>query len=513
MKKNDARIPEESSLSTTGLYLISFALLVLAFFTGCHVSLNDRGLRIGWAQEDITPELPASLRGQYYERIAHEVQSPLKVTACAIESVSGEGANGQAIMISADVVNIGRPLQDSIRDLVRGQIPNFDVSRLFVNATHTHAAPDPDPASEFGKLVIEKAGKAVVSAWQGRIPAGISRGLGHAVVGHNRRVRYADGTAQMYGSTNREDFIGMEDGSDPGVDMIFCWDLSQKLTGIIINVSCPSQVVEAKYFVSSDYWGEFRKQLNEKFSREIYVLTQCGAAGDISPRDLPRGYKAGEPNMWDIPGMVEIGERLVRAVEAVYPDALESIQTDPVFRHTVRELPLPTRRVSEQEYADALAVVNEIRSREPDDPDSPASAWNRFLAEIRENEKTKEYGPWDNKLTDFGQLKKKEALVEKYRNQELDTICVVELHVLRLGDVAMATNPFELYTDYGLRITGRSKARQTFIVQLAAGGEGYLPTQRAISGGGYSAMVTRVGPVGGKVLVDETVKEINMLFD
>lgn len=77
----------------------------------------------------------------------------------------------------------------------------------------------------------------------------------------------------------------------------------------------------------------------------------------------------------------------------------------------------------------------------------------------------------------------------------------------------MASNPFELYTEYGLRITGRSAAKQTFIVQLCAGGEGYLPTKRGISGGGYSAMVTRVGPAGGQILVDETVKEINMLFD
>ena len=135
-------------------------------FSGCHESLNDGGLRIGWAQSDITPQLPASLRGQYYERIAHEVQSPLKLTACAIDSVSREGVTEQAIMVSADVLNLGRPLQDSIRDLVKGQIPDFDVSQLFLNATHSHTAPDPDPSSEFGRLVMRKAGEAVVSAWQ-----------------------------------------------------------------------------------------------------------------------------------------------------------------------------------------------------------------------------------------------------------------------------------------------------------------------------------------------------------
>ena len=36
----------------------------------------------------------------------------------------------------------------------------------------------------------------------------------------------------------------------------------------------------------------------------------------------------------------------------------------------------------------------------------------------------------------------------------------------------MATNPFELFLDYGLRIKARSEAPQTFIVQLACGARG-----------------------------------------
>ncbi len=494
------------------LFIIS-AVIIIASVTGCSESLEDGGLRIGWAMEDITPQLPVSLRGQYYERIAEEVQSPLKVTAFAIESECDDGIAEQAIMVSVDVISIHQSLQDLIRDLVAEQIPEFDIQKLFLNATHTHTAPNPDDESEFGKLLVEKAVGAIVSAWNNRSPAGISRGLGYAVIGHNRRVQYSDGTTQMYGSTNRQDFIGLEGPSDPGVDMLFCWDLNKQLTGIIMNVSCPAQVMEAKYLVSSDYWGEVRKQLNAKYSKEIYVLAQCGAGGDISPRDLPRGYKSGEPNMWDLPGIIEIGKRLVRVINNVYPLAKNTIQTRIIFEHTVKEVDLPTRRVSLEEYEEALKIVKEIRSREPQNPENPGTAWNRFLKEIEENEETQEYGPWDNKVTDFGIVKKKEALVEKYLNQENDRFCRIDLHVLRIGDVVMATNPFELYLDYGLRITGMSIAKQTFIVQLCSGSEGYLPTRRAIPGGGYSAMVNRVGPEGGDILVDETVNMINSLWE
>lgn len=95
---------------------------------------------------------------------------------------------------------------------------------------------------------------------------------------------------------------------------------------------------------------------------------------------------------------------------------------------------------------------------------------------------------------------------------EGDSVNPAEIHVLRLGDVALASNPFELFIDYGIRIKARSKAVLTFLVQLAGQDCGYLPTARAAQGGGYSAENYLVGPDGGQVLVDETVKQVNLLF-
>ncbi|MFC2087821.1 hypothetical protein ACFLSA_06655, partial [Bacteroidota bacterium] len=306
---------------------------------------------------------------------------------------------------------------------------------------------------------------------------------------------------------------GIEGPTDPGVDMLFCWDLKKNLTGIIMNVSCPSQVTEAKYFVSSDYWSEVRKQIRERFSDDVFLLPQCGAAGDISPRDLPRAYRAGEPNMWDIPGIVEIGKRLGHVIDLAYPEAMNSIETKVTFRHLVKDIDLPVRRVSEEEYEKAQKIVNEIRSREPEDPTSPNTAWNRFLKELKENEKTEEYGPWDSKTSDYGWLKPMEAVMKQYQAQGKDTgFYNMELHAIRLGDVAIATNPFELYIDYGFMITGRSKASQTFIIQLCCDAAGYLPTERALSGGGYSAMANRIGPTAGHILVNETVNLINAMW-
>lgn len=475
--------------------------------------LIDNGLRIGWSTTDITPKGSVSLYGQYYERISQYVQSPLKATACAIESIKPDGSREQAIMVSLDLLCPSQLLQDSVRSLVKNEIPDFNVQKLFLNATHTHSAPDPADQKYHG-LFLKQISKAVVEAWKNRKPAGISRAVGYAVVGHNRRVEYASGKTEMYGATDRNDFMGMEGGDNPGVDMLFCWDLDRHLIGMIMNVTCPSQVTESKYYVSADYWGELRKELAKRFRGEIPILTQCGAAGDLSPRDLPRGYKSGEPNMWDVPGTVEIGKRLMRVVDEAYDLARTSVQTDVPFTHLVEAYNLPSRRYSKMQYLEAQKIVNEILSREPKDPDSPDTAWNRFLKETHDNEKTKAFGPWDNKNSDFGVLKPCEAIMEYYRNQDQKPFYKVELHVIRLGDVAIATNPFELYLEYGRRMMSRSMAKQTLVVQLSSGDYGsYLPTERAVRGGGYSAQITPVGPEGGTALVNETVRLINSLWN
>ncbi len=84
----------------------------------------------------------------------------------------------------------------------------------------------------------------------------------------------------------------------------------------------------------------------------------------------------------------------------------------------------------------------------------------------------------------------------------------MEFNILRIGDIGICTNSFELFTDYGIQIKARSKALQTFIIQLAGPGM-YLPTERAVKGGHYSAIV---GPEGGEILVDSTLEILNSLW-
>lgn len=69
-----------------------------------------------------------------------------------------------------------------------------------------------------------------------------------------------------------------------------------------------------------------------------------------------------------------------------------------------------------------------------------------------------------------------------------------------------------------MRIKARSKALQTFIIQLAGGGKytgTYLPTARAEAGQSYGACMysNEVGSKGGQELVEATLEAIEELWE
>ena len=105
--------------------------------------------------------------------------------------------------------------------------------------------------------------------------------------------------------------------------------------------------------------------------------------------------------------------------------------------------------------------------------------------------------------------------IKRFREQQFTEIYTIEFHVIRLGNIAIATNPFELFLDYGNRIKARSKAQQTFIIQLCCGASGYLPTEKAEKAGHYSAYVSSgfTGHEGGDILTRITIDEINKMWE
>src|SRR5690606_2692312 len=123
----------------------------------------------------------------------------------------------------------------------------------------------------------------------------------------------------------------------------------------------------------------------------------------------------------------------------------------------------------------------------------------KSLKEVEENPEIKNSNPyWYSSIArSTGMIGRANNVRKHYETQLYEPKYYVEIHTIRLGDIAIATNPFELYLDYGVRMKARSPAIQTFVVQLAGSGT-YLPTQRAVEGRGYGAIPASniVGPKG-----------------
>src|SRR5690606_5806520 len=124
---------------------------------------------------------------------------------------------------------------------------------------------------------------AIKEAWSNRSWGGISYGLSHAVIGHNRLQALATGKSLMYRDTNRPDFSHIEGYEDHSVNLLYTWNKKSGLTGVVINVAVPSQVSGNSYLISADFWHETRLELRRRLGEHIFVLPQTGSAGDQSP--------------------------------------------------------------------------------------------------------------------------------------------------------------------------------------------------------------------------------------
>jgi hypothetical protein len=474
-------------------------VLLLALSLASCATAFAEPLLIGSATIDITPDQPVALAGQFSTRISKSVEAPIFASAIAFESRRDGKAVDHAILISCDLVAIRQSVFQKIRAHLQPLLPEVDMRKVIINATHTHTAPVTSELSDYPALydipkegvmqpddyvtfLTEQVGKAAVQAWQSRKPGGVSWTYGEAVVGHNRRMVYSDGHAQMYGKTNIPTFRSLEGAEDHGVETLFCWDEAKQLTAVAVNLACPSQEVESRSALNADFWHDTRERLRSELKLPgLTILGWCSAAGDQSPHLQYR--KAAEERMMQARGLTrlqELGRRISRAVVETLDVAQSDIRRDVPFAHTVEKLALPPRIIQQKERDEAAENVASYSALK-----NPTEVMRHLLRREKET-------------------------IQRFDEADKQPPFEMELHVLRIGDIAIATNPFELFLDYGIQMKARSPALQTFLIQLSCGSGGYLPTPKAIAGGSYSAVPAsnKVGPEGGQMLADETVNAI-----
>jgi len=424
---------------------------------------QSRPLRLGWATADITPTRPVALIGQLHKRISTGVRDPLTATVLALEAPGGDKPE-QAILVSCDLLFIQRAIQQRLQEKVRSQLPEFGTAKLFVNATHSHTGPG----------LVDSTFKGLYDVSQ---DAGVMKASEYAEFFLDR---VSEAVVQAW--KNRK----------PGS---MGWALSQAVVGY---------------------------NRRAQFSNGSTVMY-----GDTRAPDFTYVEGSADPTVnllffWD--AMTNWSGVVINlACPAQETEGLDEVSAD--FWHDVRE-EIHRRHGAERFVLPQCAPAGDL-SPHPLYRQAAEQIMERRRGLSRRKEIARRIASAVDDALPVAKAARQSELVFRHTVviatlpepqpcpepfYETDPVQPVEFHVLRLGDVAMATCPFEIYLDYAIRIQARSPAVATMLVQLCCGASGYLPSARAVQGGGYSADKFRVGPEGGQVLVEETLRQISALF-
>ena len=470
--------------------------------------LEAAPLKIGWAINDISTDKPVELAGTFHWRHSKGLRDPLMATALAVDN--GEDC---VVFLSMDFISPPGHIVRRVRKRIKEEIPDLPPEKVLFNATHIHTGVSiyrtkKALAEEYSKYMSDQIFKSVKEAWESRKPGQIAYGYDLVVTAFNRRIVYFNdrkggvgmsprGKAVLHGKTNVPDFSHVEGGADPFANYLFTYDMEGKLTGAIINVGYTAQVSIKDCYVSSDTWCDMRK-LMAKHHPGVYILPQVSAAGEAT-FEQPY-YKAAEKRRYRLiygreeayPGEFQrkqIAGRILTSFDRTHSWARKEKFSDLPIKHVTKTLKLSPSVPSEVDYRAAQDGLKKI-------------------AEYRKDPKTTER--MRTSLQSRESVCKR--IVRNYENRDKLEKVPMEFHALRIGDVGFVSEQFEYYFEFGQRIAARSPFIQTFVIQLAGQGGGYLATERASRNGGYGTrFLCAVSPQGGQEIVEAAVATLKEL--
>ncbi len=428
-------------------------------------------MNVGTAWEEITPSRPLPLMGQMHERLGEHVRDPLTVN-----SVVFDDGKGRVALVSVDVCYLPDDLLERARKACASTC-GLPIEAVLIAATHTHVAPctsdrlagraDPEFISRLNEAVVQAVGRAI----EDLEPVDLFAGTGYlAQMGWNRRGLRQDGSCHMYWGSWREDFVGLEGPRDGEVGVIHARRPDGKVKVVIPSFSTHPNCLEGGRFYSADIPGEVRRVLKAALGEHLGVVYLTAAAGNTAPSIMENNPENIQPWRGES-GLERSGQYLGGEILKVIAEG-DSPMSDPVLRPAFEAIDIPMREW---------------------DASADLSAFKGGMLEFFEKSRA-----------DWGRLMREDNPVH------------VRLHVIRIGDAAICTNPAELYCEFGLAIKANSPAQVTLIAELTDGALGYVPTPQAIRHGGYSALSashTRLVPEGGWMIVDATRRHLERVFD
>jgi neutral ceramidase len=444
--------------------MLRLSLVVAAVALGPPaVAQNVPQIKAGAFAQDVTPtKFPISVNGGFSDRQATSAADPLHARCLVLD----DGSTKLAFVV-VDSCMMPRELVDAAKELA-SQKTGIPTTNMMISATHTHTAPtvtgvfQSDPDAGYVKFLAEKIAEGIEKANARLAPAKVGWGVAEEPRQvFNRRWKMKDGVVNKdpFGGTGdrvrmnpgvqNPDLLDPAGPTDPAVSVLSVRDTSDKPVSLMANYSL--HYVGGVPALSADYFGAFANAIGPKLgaSGDGFVgILSNGTSGDVNNINFR------EPAPKRMPG--EQARLVAEAVADAAKKAADGAAYNRfvILRAAEKELELGVRKPTADEVKRAQGILDGVKGREL-----------RGAEEVYARET---------------------VLIAKYP----DTV-KLKVQVLTVSELAVVAIPCEVFTDIGLGVKRRSPFKPTFVVSLANGYNGYLPTPAHHALGGYETWRAR----------------------
>ena len=454
-------------------------------------------LRIGCGEVDITPELGLPMVGMPGSPRGEGVRWPLHGRVF----LADDGERRVAI-VCLDLIALNPADVAQLRAQLAA-VGDLPPAAILVACSHTHRAPFPfadgDDAGAghaYFQHVRGRLAEAMADAVAALQPATLS--VGRALApgwAFNRRPIFSGGQVGTHGWAWEDDFERMEDEPDEEAWMLVARRPDGSVIGGLVGFACHPTAMGHDPVYSADYPGALTDELAARHGGVFGFL--LGAAGDTStPDPTSRDPESGFGPAHTAAMGLGIAERADAAMATARPLASDRL------RIASTRISIAQRRAT----AEQVALARWYLEERPDDLDELA-----FTRRLYGHDYTFRDGK------QVGNERHAQEMLRMWAWQQgpaAQLVEEIELQAMALGEVALVAFPAEMFTAFGERVKAASPFPDTFVVTLANGWHGYVPTREAFTRGGYEprfAYPSRLVEEAGDLMTEAAIGLLNEL--
>jgi hypothetical protein len=444
-------------------------------------TIRQEVYQAGVSRVDITPPIGIRLCGYIVrEGVSKAVGEPLTATALALR---GEGT--LVVLLALDLTLAPVNFVDQIREQCAQALP-IPASHLLVNLSHTHSGPNlPGFATydssdqlaiqeRYANDLIARCVQACLEAVARFQPVRLAAGWGDCPANINRRQKTSDNQVLL-----GEDPNGPCDSS---VGVIRVDRLDGTPLAVAFRYSChPVTLGPRTNIISPDFIGTARNLIEREFGCPSLFLQGC--AGNLNPIS---GIGQDAENFEDTirigrmlgSEVIKTGSALRAHRRRAQPKLIESVAVYWLYEYeNIPPGPEGKIRVEETRMELPLLPFEPIAQIE-----NEATQWQLQKSEA-ESKRAAESVRNINQRFAFWAEKRLAAA----RRGPNPFPVQFPVQLIRLGDIAFLSLPFEPMAETGLAIRRSSPIPYTFVLGYSNGTVSYLPTPEVSLEGGMEA--------------------------